>query len=57
MKATTYGVVQIDEVTIAPGSPLDGLALMSPYVWKDGETYRLMVRGSLIRWGRTIRPG
>jgi predicted GH43/DUF377 family glycosyl hydrolase len=45
MKATTYGVVQIDEVTIAPGSPLDGLALMSPYVWKDGETYRLMVRG------------
>ncbi|HEY1560058.1 MAG TPA: hypothetical protein VGF71_04125 [Caulobacteraceae bacterium] len=45
MKTVTYVVEQIDEVTIAAGSPLDGLALMSPYVWKDGDTYRMMVRG------------
>jgi predicted GH43/DUF377 family glycosyl hydrolase len=45
MKPVAYAVEQIDTVTIAPGSPLDGLALMSPYVWKEGDTYRMMVRG------------
>jgi predicted GH43/DUF377 family glycosyl hydrolase len=45
MKALTYAVQQIDEVSIVAGSPLDGLALMSPFVWKEAGVYRMMVRG------------
>ncbi|SFP37886.1 glycosidase [Sphingomonas rubra] len=41
----TYAVEQIDAVTIAPGSPLDGMDLMSPYVWREGGRYRMLVRG------------
>ncbi len=39
-----YCVEQIDEVTLAAGSPLDGMDLMSPYVWCEGGRYRIMVR-------------
>jgi predicted GH43/DUF377 family glycosyl hydrolase len=45
VKTVTYAVEKIDAVTIAAGSPLDGLALMSPYVWKEDGAYRMMVRG------------
>ena len=41
----TYAVERLDTVTIAPGSPLDGMDLMSPFVWKEGDRYRMMVRG------------
>ncbi|MCU6452663.1 glycosidase [Sphingomonas sp. A2-49] len=41
----TYAVEQLDTVTIAPGSPLDGMDLMSPFVWREGDRYRMLVRG------------
>ncbi len=41
----TYAVEQLDAVTIAPGSPLDGMDLMSPFVWAEGGRYRILVRG------------
>ena len=40
-----YVVEQLDDVTLT-GGPLDRkLDLMSPFVWKDGSNYRIMVRG------------
>jgi len=41
----TYAVEALDTVTIAPGSPLDGMDLMSPFVWREGGRYRMLVRG------------
>ncbi len=41
----TYAVEQIDVVTISDGSPLAGMDLMSPFVWKEGDTWRIMIRG------------
>lgn len=41
----TYAVEQLDAVTIAPGSPIDGMDLMSPFVWREGDRYRILVRG------------
>ncbi|WP_419809629.1 glycosidase [Sphingomonas sp.] len=41
----TYAVEQLDTVTIASRTPLDGMDLMSPFVWKEGDRYRMMVRG------------
>lgn len=40
-----YVVEAIDDVTVAAGSPLDGMDLMSPYVWREGDRHRIMVRG------------
>ncbi|WP_369674045.1 hypothetical protein, partial [Enterococcus faecium] len=40
----TYAVEQLDTVTIAPGSPVDGMDLMSPYVWQEHGRYRMLVR-------------
>jgi len=40
-----YIVEQLDTVTLSNGTALDGMDLMSPFVWKEGDTYRLMVRG------------
>jgi predicted GH43/DUF377 family glycosyl hydrolase len=40
-----YVVEQLDTVVIAPGSILDGMDLMSPFVWKEDKLYRVMVRG------------
>lgn len=39
-----YVVEQIDKVALTSGGSLDAMDLMSPYVWHDGETYRIMVR-------------
>ena len=40
-----YVVEQLDDVTLT-GGPLDRkLDLMSPFVWKDENNYRIMVRG------------
>jgi len=41
----TYAVEALDGVTIAPGSPLDGMDLMSPFVWAENGRYRMLVRG------------
>ena len=40
-----FVVEQIDPVTLSAGSPLDGMDLMSPFVWREGARYRIMVRG------------
>ena len=40
-----YAVEQLDVVTISSGSIIDGMDLMSPFVWKEGALYRMMVRG------------
>ena len=41
-----YVVEQLDNVTIAEGSILDGMDLMSPFVWKEDGVYRMLVRGA-----------
>ena len=40
-----YVVQQIDDVTLTQGTVVAGMSLMSPFVWKDGDRYRMMVRG------------
>ena len=40
-----YTIVQLDDVTLAAAPPLDGMDLMSPFVWCEGDRYRIMVRG------------
>ncbi len=41
----TYAVEQLDAVTVLPGSPVDGMDLMSPFVWAEDGRYRMLVRG------------
>ena len=41
----TYAVEQLDTVAISANSVIDGMDLMSPFVWKEGDLYRIMVRG------------
>ncbi len=41
----TYAVEALDTVTIAAGSPIDGMDLMSPFVWAENGRYRMLVRG------------
>jgi len=40
-----YVVEQLDEVTIKGHSPLAGMDLMSPFVWREGDKYRMLLRG------------
>lgn len=40
----TYVVEQLDTVTVSADPLVDGMDLMSPFVWKEGDTYRMMVR-------------
>ncbi len=40
-----YVVEQLDEVTLTGQTLLDGMDLMSPFVWRDGNRYRILVRG------------
>ena len=40
-----FSVEQLDTVTIPEGSLLEGMDLMSPFVWKEGGVYRIMIRG------------
>ena len=39
-----YVVEQLDEVTIGEGSPIAGMDLMSPYVWRENGGYRMLLR-------------
>jgi predicted GH43/DUF377 family glycosyl hydrolase len=40
-----YVVEQLDEVTIGEGSPIAGMKLMSPFVWREDGAYRVLLRG------------
>jgi predicted GH43/DUF377 family glycosyl hydrolase len=40
-----YVVEHIDEVTLNDGSPIAGMRLMSPYVWREDGVRRIMLRG------------
>jgi predicted GH43/DUF377 family glycosyl hydrolase len=39
-----YTVEQLDTVTIDPGSPVAGMDLLSPYVWRENGRYRMLFR-------------
>ncbi|SFN81552.1 glycosidase [Sphingomonas sp. OK281] len=41
----TYSVEHLDTVTLSAASVVDGMDLMSPFVWREGDLYRIMVRG------------
>lgn len=49
----TYAVEQIDDVTLTGGPLGDKMDLMSPFVWREGATFRIMVRG--VPW--PLGPG
>ncbi len=40
-----YTIERLDDVALSAGPPLDGMDLMSPFVWCEGDRYRIMVRG------------
>jgi predicted GH43/DUF377 family glycosyl hydrolase len=40
-----YVVEQIDNVTLNDGSPVAGMKLMSPFVWREDDICRIMLRG------------
>ncbi len=40
----TYSVERIDDLMIKPGSPVDAMDLMSPFVWRENGCYRMLVR-------------
>ena len=41
----TYAVEQLDDVRLTGGPLASALDLMSPFVWREGDGYRIMVRG------------
>jgi predicted GH43/DUF377 family glycosyl hydrolase len=41
----TYAVEQLDDVALIGGPLASDTDLMSPFVWREDETYRIMVRG------------
>ena len=41
----TYAVEQLDDVTLGGGPLAKDTDLMSPFVWREGDIYRIMVRG------------
>lgn len=53
----TYAVEQLDTVALSAASTIDGMDLMSPFVWREGDLYRIMVRGVPHPLARTTRPG
>jgi predicted GH43/DUF377 family glycosyl hydrolase len=40
-----YVVEQLNDVTVQKGSVLEGMDLMSPFVWTEGALHRVLVRG------------
>ena len=40
-----YVVQRIDDVTLTQATVVADMSLMSPFVWKEGDRYRIMVRG------------
>jgi len=40
-----YVVEQLDSVTISKRSPIAGMKLMSPFVWRENGVYRMLLRG------------
>ncbi len=52
-----YVVEQIDTVALSAHSIIDGMDLMSPFVWREGPLYRIMVRGVPYPLGPTDPTG
>ena len=52
-----YVVQQIDDVTLTEATVVANMSLMSPFVWKEGERYRMMVRGVPCPLGPTDPTG
>jgi predicted GH43/DUF377 family glycosyl hydrolase len=52
----TYAVERLDDVVLT-GGPLGGMDLMSPFVWKEGDRYRIMVRGVPQSEGPAVPTG
>ena len=48
-----YVVEQLDAVTLTGQTLLKGMDLMSPFVWREGDHYRILVRG--VPW--PLKPG
>lgn len=40
-----YSVERLDDVALSAGSVVEGMDLMSPFVWCEGGRYRMLVRG------------
>lgn len=57
LEMVTYAVEQLDNVSISKGSLIDGMDLMSPFVWREGTSYRIMVRGVPYPLGPTDPTG
>jgi hypothetical protein len=53
----TYAVEQLDDVALKSGPLGQGFDLMSPFVWREGDGYRLMVRGVAWPLGPTDPTG
>ena len=53
----TYAVEQLETVTLSGQSAVDHMDLMSPFVWKEGEGYQIMVRGVPYPLGPTDPTG
>lgn len=53
----TYAVEQLDTVSIAADPVVENMDLMSPFVWKEAQTYRMMVRAVPRQSGPTIATG
>jgi len=53
----TYAVEQLDDVTLTGGPLGKTFDLMSPFVWREGDAYRIMVRGVPYPLGATDPTG
>lgn len=53
----TYAVEQLDDVTLTGGSHGKPLDLMSPFVWREDDIYRILVRGVPYPLGPTDPTG
>lgn len=53
----TYAVEQLDDVSLTGGPLGKKFDLMSPFVWREGDIYRIMVRGVPCPLGPTDPTG
>ena len=53
----TYAVEALDAVVLRGGPLRDTYDLMSPFVWREGDTYRILVRGVPWPLGETDPTG
>ncbi len=53
----TYAVEELDDVAIDGDSPLAGMKLMSPFVWRENGARRMLLRGVPEPWTSTSLTG